>query len=41
LALAGIFDDPDSPGDVSARHDDYIREAFEEEAVLASGEGLL
>lgn len=31
LALAGMFDDPDSPGDVSARHDHYIGEGLESE----------
>lgn len=31
LALAGRFDDPDSPGDVSARHDHYIGEGLETE----------
>lgn len=31
LALAGIFDDPDSPGDVSVNHDKYIDEALWEE----------
>ncbi len=31
LALAGRFDDPDSPGDVSARHDHYIGEGLEVE----------
>jgi hypothetical protein len=31
LALAGIFDDEDSPGDVSVNHDKYIDEALWEE----------
>ena len=31
LALAGMFDDPDSPGDVSARIDHYIGEGLEAE----------
>lgn len=31
LALAGMFDNPDSPGDVSARHDDYIGAGLEAE----------
>lgn len=31
LALAGLFDDPDSPGDVSSRLDDYLGESLERE----------
>ena len=31
LALAGRFDDPNSPGDISARHDHYIGEGLETE----------
>lgn len=31
LALAGRFDDPNSPGDVSARHDYYIGKGLETE----------
>jgi transcriptional regulator with XRE-family HTH domain len=36
LALAGMFDDPNSPGDVSVHHDFYIGEGLErdhEEAI--------
>lgn len=29
--LIGAFDDPDSPGDVAERHDDYLGEALLEE----------
>jgi hypothetical protein len=31
LALAGLIDDPDSPGDVSARVDDYLGHGLEQE----------
>lgn len=31
LELAGTFDDPTSPGDIAARHDDYLGEALLEE----------
>lgn len=31
LALAGRFDDPESPGDVSVRHDHYVGEGLEAE----------
>ena len=31
LSLAGIFDDPTSPGDVSEHIDDYLGEGLEEE----------
>jgi DNA-binding Xre family transcriptional regulator len=31
LELAGTFDDPTSPGDIAARHDDYLSEALLEE----------
>lgn len=31
LVLAGRFDDPNSPGDVSVRHDHYIGEGLETE----------
>lgn len=30
LALTGMIDDPDSPGDISARHDDYLGEQLDE-----------
>lgn len=31
LELAGTFDDPTSPGDIAARHDDYLSDALLEE----------
>lgn len=31
LELAGTFDDPTSPGDIAARHDDYLGEALLDE----------
>lgn len=31
LDLAGSFDDPDSPGDVARRHDDYLDKTLAEE----------
>ncbi len=31
LAIAGMIDDPDSPGDVSTRVDDYLGEGLEQE----------
>lgn len=39
LELAGIFDDPDSPGDVATRHDDYLGDWLEEDLERQRHEG--
>jgi hypothetical protein len=31
LALIGLFNDPDSPGDISAKHDEYLGKAQNDE----------
>lgn len=39
--LIGAFDDPDSPGDVAERHDEYLGEAeLREHEQMSLGEGV-